>query len=150
MVQGATDALAFTEGMDEADFLADLRTQRAVVMSLMILGEAASRVLADHPEFTEAHPGIPWRGMRGMRNRIAHGYFDIDLHVVWQTVRSELPSLIKGWRLPGPDQRHCRVKGQGKRMCFPALAAAALLQPYQLVSTDPSYFLSMKAFTSAL
>ena len=96
MEQGATDALTFTEGMSEADFLADLRTQRAVVMSLMILGEAASRVVADHPEFAEAHPGIPWRAMRGMRNRIAHGYFDIDLHVVWQTVRVELPRLIQG------------------------------------------------------
>lgn len=95
MVQGATDALTFTEGMDEADFLADLRTQRAVVMSLMIVGEAASRVVADHPEFSEANSDIPWRGMRGMRNRIAHGYFDIDLHVVWQTVQVELPRLIE-------------------------------------------------------
>lgn len=96
MVQGATDALTFTEGMEEGDFLADLRTQRAVVMSLMIVGEAASRVVADHPEFAEVTPDIPWRGMRGMRNRIAHGYFDIDLHVVWQTVQTELPRLIKG------------------------------------------------------
>jgi uncharacterized protein with HEPN domain len=96
MVQGATDALTFTEGMDEADFLADLRTQRAVVMSLMIVGEAASRVVTDHPEFFEANSDIPWRGMRGMRNRIAHGYLDIDLHVVWQTVQVELPRLIEG------------------------------------------------------
>lgn len=47
MIRGATDAVAFTEGMDEGDFLADLKTQRAVVMSLMIVGEAASRVLVD-------------------------------------------------------------------------------------------------------
>ncbi|MFV0382612.1 DUF86 domain-containing protein [Paracoccus sp. (in: a-proteobacteria)] len=93
MVQGSTDAVAFTEGMDEDDFLADLRTQRAVVMSLMIVGEAASRIVSDHSDFAAANGSVPWRSIRGMRNRIAHGYFDIDLHVVWQTV-AELPPLI--------------------------------------------------------
>ena len=95
MVTAAADALAFTEGMAEDDFLTDLRTQRAVVMSLMIVGEAASRILSDHPDFANAKTAIPWRGIRGMRNRIAHGYFDIDLHVVWTTVQTELPALIK-------------------------------------------------------
>ena len=95
MVTAAADALTFTEGMAEDDFLTDLRTQRAVVMSLMIVGEAASRILSDHPDFANAKPAIPWRGIRGMRNRIAHGYFDIDLHVVWTTVQTELPALIK-------------------------------------------------------
>ena len=94
MRQSAADALRFTEGMDRADFLADLRTQRAVVMCLMIIGEAASRVVAEHPAFADARPGIPWRGIRGMRNRIAHGYFNVDLAVVWQTVQAELPPLV--------------------------------------------------------
>lgn len=94
MSQGATDALTFTDSMDEDGFLADLRTQRAVIMSLMIVGEAANRVVADHPDFAEANPGIPWRSIRGMRNRIAHGYFDIDLRLVWRTVQVELPRLI--------------------------------------------------------
>ena len=95
MVTAATDALTFTEGMAEEDFLADLRTQRAVVMSLMIVGEAASRIVSDYPDFVETKTAIPWRGIRGMRNRSAHGYFDIDLHVVWTTVQAELPALIK-------------------------------------------------------
>ncbi len=95
MVTAAADALTFTEGMAEDDFLTDLRTQRAVVMSLMIVGEAASRILSDHPDFANAKTAIPWRGIRGMRNRIAHGYFDVDLHVVWTTVQTELPALIK-------------------------------------------------------
>lgn len=50
-------------------------------------------------EFTEAHPEVPWRSMRGMRNRIAHGYFDINLDVVWDTVQTALPELLK--QLPG-------------------------------------------------
>lgn len=95
MVTAAADALTFTEGMAEDDFLADLRTQRAVVMSLMIVGEAASRIVSEHPDFADAKAAIPWRGIRGMRNRIAHGYFDIDLHVVWTTVQAELPALIE-------------------------------------------------------
>ena len=94
MIEGSRDAVNFTSGMDREAFLADLRTQRAVVMSLMIVGEAAARVLADHSGFAEDHPDIPWRSIRGMRNRIAHGYFDIDLGVVWQTVETELPTLI--------------------------------------------------------
>lgn len=93
MVQGSTDAVTFTEGMDEATFLEDLKTQRAVVMCLMIVGEAASRIVTEHPDFAQANTSVPWRSIRGMRNRIAHGYFDIDLHVVWQTV-AELPPLI--------------------------------------------------------
>jgi uncharacterized protein with HEPN domain len=95
MIDGSRDAITFTDGMDLEGFLADLRTQRAVVMSLMIVGEAAARVVADHPSFAEAHSDVPWRSIRGMRNRIAHGYFDVDLGVVWQTVQAELPGLIE-------------------------------------------------------
>jgi uncharacterized protein with HEPN domain len=87
------DALGFVDGMDKQDFLRDRRTQQAVVMSLVILGEAATRIMDRHPEFAAAHPEIAWRAMRGMRNRIAHGYFEIDFAVVWETVQSALPDL---------------------------------------------------------
>lgn len=95
MRRGSLDALTFVDGMDEDQFLADLKTQRAVVMSLMIVGEAASRVVAEYPDFASANDAVPWRGIRGMRNRIAHGYFEVDLGVVWQTVHAELKPLIK-------------------------------------------------------
>lgn len=95
MAEGSRDAIAFTNGMDRDAFLADLRTQRAVVMSLMIVGEAATRIIADFPAFVEGRPDVPWRSMRGMRNRIAHGYFELDLGVVWETVRTELPALLE-------------------------------------------------------
>lgn len=94
MIQGARDARTFVDGLDREAFMADLRTQRAVAMSLMIVGDAAARVVTEHPGFTQTHPDIPWRSIRGMRNRIAHGYFDIDLDVVWRTVEAELPELI--------------------------------------------------------
>ena len=71
----------------------DKRTQQAVVMSLLVLGEVATKVMDQHPVFAEQHKHIPWRSMRGMRNRIAHGYFDINLEVVWDTVQTALPEL---------------------------------------------------------
>ncbi len=93
MRQAVTDALSFTEGMAQADFMQDKRTQQAVVMSLIVLGEAATKVMDQYPAFAGQHQQIQWRSMRGMRNRIAHGYFDINFEVVWDTVQSALPSL---------------------------------------------------------
>jgi len=81
MRQAIADAQSFTEGMVQADFEQDKRTQQAVVMSLIVLGEAATKVMDLHPAFA------------GMRNRIAHGYFDINLEVVWDTVQTALPLL---------------------------------------------------------
>lgn len=93
MEEAAADACGFIEGLAREDFLTDKRTQQAVIMSLIILGEAATKVMDKFTEFTAAHPAIPWRSMRGMRNRIAHGYFEIDLDLVWDTVRTALPPL---------------------------------------------------------
>jgi len=66
-------------------------------MSLIVIGEAATKIMASYPEFTQAHEDIPWRPMRGMRNRMAHGYFDINLDVVLETVQEWLPTLLKQW-----------------------------------------------------
>jgi uncharacterized protein with HEPN domain len=100
--QAATDACTFVEGLGKADFLEDKRTQQAVIMSLVIIGEAATKVMDSYAEFTLSHAQIPWRSMRGMRNRIAHGYFDINLDVVWDTVQTALPDLLK--QLPSVRQ----------------------------------------------
>ena len=96
--QAASDACSFVEGLDKDSFLADKRTQSAVVMSLVIIGEAATQLMDHHPALAARHPDVPWRSMRGMRNRIAHGYFDINLDIVWETVRTALPALLD--RLP--------------------------------------------------
>lgn len=89
----AADACAFVDGMSKPDFLADKRTQQAVIMSLIVLGEAATKVMDRYPDYALRHSSIAWRSMRGMRNRIAHGYFEIDLEVVWETVQTALPAL---------------------------------------------------------
>jgi uncharacterized protein with HEPN domain len=64
-------------------------------MSLIIIGEAATKVMEGYAAFTQAHPEVPWRNMRGMRNRMAHGYFEINLDVVWDTAHEWVPELLK-------------------------------------------------------
>lgn len=93
--QAATDARGFVDGLAKDDFLTDKRTQQAVIMNLIIIGEAATKVMEGYAAFTQAHPEVPWRNMRGMRNRMAHGYFDTDLDVVWETVQQWLPELLR-------------------------------------------------------
>ncbi len=103
MQQAATDACSFVEGLAKDDFLEDKRTQQAVIMSLIIIGEASTKVMDGYAEFARAHAQVPWRSMRGMRNRIAHGYFDIDLDVVWETVQAALPALLDQLATVRPD-----------------------------------------------
>lgn len=93
--QAATDARSFVDGLAKADFVVDKRTQQAVIMSLIIIGEAATKVMDGYAEFTQTQPEVPWRSMRNMRNRMAHGYFDINLDVVWATVQEWLPQLLQ-------------------------------------------------------
>ena len=92
--QAASDACVFVEGLVLQDFLEDKRTQQAVIMCLVIVGEAVAKVMDGYADFVDANPQIPWRSMRGMRNRIAHGYFEINLEVVWETVQTALHALL--------------------------------------------------------
>lgn len=94
MQRAAADACDFVGGLTKVEFLEDRRTQQAVIMSLLIIGEAVTKVMEANPAFAQAHAEIPWRNMRGMRNRIAHGYFEVNLDVVWDTVLTALPELL--------------------------------------------------------
>jgi uncharacterized protein with HEPN domain len=93
--QAASDVCSFVASLDKEAFLVDKRTQQAVIMSLIIIGEAATKVMDSYAVFTEEHPEVPWRSMRNMRNRMAHGYFDINLDLVWETAQDWLPKLLK-------------------------------------------------------
>lgn len=94
MHEAVQNTLRYTAGMDKAVFLADIRTQQAVFFNLVILGEAASKLMASHREFLSQFPQVPWRSIRDMRNQVAHGYFAIDTNVVWRTVQFALPDLL--------------------------------------------------------
>ena len=92
--QAALEACSFLDGMSKQSFLSDRRTQNAVVMSLIVIGEAAAKIMDRNPDYVVSHAAVPWRQMRGMRNRITHGYFEIDLEMVWDTVTTALPELL--------------------------------------------------------
>ena len=125
MQQAAMDACAFVEGLTQEDFRDDKRTQQAVIMSLIILGEAATKVMDGYPDFVQAQTQVPWRNMRGMRNRIAHGDFDINLDVVWDTVQTALPELLK--LLPAVRQQadKARLFSRNVWMDYPWIAKAS-------------------------
>ena len=66
-----------------------------MIRNIEIIGEAAQSIRRRHPEFAARHREIPWGGVYGMRNAIAHGYFTVDLEVVWKTVCEDLPALAE-------------------------------------------------------
>jgi uncharacterized protein with HEPN domain len=77
-----------TEGKDA--FLGDRKTQDAVLRNLEVIGEAVKRV---SERVKRSHPEIPWRRVAGMRDKVIHGYFGVDLRLIWEVVERELPSL---------------------------------------------------------
>ena len=80
----------YLAGLDREAFLRDSKTSDSVVRNLEVIGEAANRL----PEpFRTRHAEIPWRRIFGLRNRVVHEYFDVDLELVWEIVRGELPNL---------------------------------------------------------
>jgi uncharacterized protein with HEPN domain len=99
MLLASRQATTFIKGMDEQEFLADERTQQAVAMSLVIIAEAAARLKRDHESFLAFHPNLPYRQMVGLRNRIAHGYYDLDFRVIWKTTLTDVAELLSSLEL---------------------------------------------------
>jgi uncharacterized protein with HEPN domain len=90
----ASDAISFLEGVSFDTFEKDRKTQRAVIMCLVIVGEASARIAERYNEFVSTYPRLPWQEMRGLRNRVVHGYSDINLEIVYETVKTSLPLLL--------------------------------------------------------
>ena len=78
----------YTTGFDQESFSGDSRTVDAVVRNLEVIGEAASRL---PEEFRGQQPSVDWRQIIGLRNRIIHGYFSVDLRIIWQILQHDLP-----------------------------------------------------------
>ena len=97
MLDAATKAVRFAEGRDRGDLENDEEPLAdALVRLVSVIGEAASRV---SPATRSEIRTIPWPDMVGMRNRLVHDYFDINLDILWATVEDNLPSLIKSLKL---------------------------------------------------
>ena len=91
MLDAAREAMAFAAGRDRSDLDTDRMLLLSLVKCVEILGEAASRVSG---EAQAASPQIPWPDIVAMRNRLIHGYFDIDPDIVWSTATRELHDLL--------------------------------------------------------
>jgi len=95
-IQDILDAIveiqSFTMGMDFESFRNDPKTIRAVELDFIIVGEAANLI---PEEVQKIYPGVPWKLMRGMRNRLVHVYFSVDLQLLWDTIQNDLPVLQK-------------------------------------------------------
>ena len=92
MQDAAREALGFMSEKTRENLANDRMLVLAVVKDLEIIGEAAGRISA---ECTARHPGIPWADMIGMRNRLTHAYFSIDLDIVLDTVTNNLAPLVE-------------------------------------------------------
>jgi len=91
--EAAALILDYTKGMSKDNFLSDRKTQQAVLMNLMVLGEATALLRNEHPDFVAGHPEVEWSKIRGMRNILAHEYWAINMGIVWETAISKIPML---------------------------------------------------------
>ena len=91
IVSSARLILTYVEGVRREQFIQDTRLQDSVIRRIEIIGEAARRLSS---EFREQNSNVPWGEMTGMRNRMIHGYDDIDMDVVWDTAQDSIPRLL--------------------------------------------------------
>lgn len=91
ILTAARRALQFASGLTRQQLAGDLKTQSAVLHQLLVIGEAAKRLSDD---FRRVHPKTPWKAIAGMRDRIIHGYDDVDLLEVWSTIDKVPPTTL--------------------------------------------------------
>ncbi len=92
ILDAARQAADLARSRTRADLDADVTLSLSLTRLLEIIGEAARGLT---PAFREAHTDVPWHKMAGMRDRLVHAYFDVNIDVVWQTVTQDLPPLIR-------------------------------------------------------
>ena len=90
IIDAMADAQSFVQGITYEDFVKDKRTINSVLRSLEVVGEATKNVPDD---VRQRFPLIPWRSLAGMRDKLIHQYFGVNLRAVWDTVQDDLPSI---------------------------------------------------------
>ncbi len=91
MLLAAREAVEFADGLTFETFDRNRMAQLAILKAVETVGEAASRI---GTETRDAHPEIPWGDIVGMRNRLVHEYFNVNLARVWEAVERDIPRLI--------------------------------------------------------
>ena len=93
ILEAADRVLRYTKSMSHKEFSDDTMVQDAVIRNMEIIGEAANDLLEAAPGIGDRYPSIPFIQIRGMRNRVAHGYFAVSLSMIWDTVQVDIPEL---------------------------------------------------------
>lgn len=91
ILESTEKIISYTQSLTYDEFIADSKTIDAVIRNFEIIGEAANR-LPD--EIRENNPQIDWHRIRGLRNRIVHGYFGINYKIIWSIIEDYLNELI--------------------------------------------------------
>ena len=89
ILNAAETAIKFSEHLTKKEFLQNTLVQSGILHQIIIVGEAVKRL---SPEYRKNHLKIPWKLIAGMRDRVIHGYFDVDLEEVWNTIEKDLRS----------------------------------------------------------
>ncbi len=91
MLENAREAVAMIEGRERSDLRHERMLELSLIRLIEVVGEAAARVT---DEEQAEYPSIPWHQVVGMRNRLIHGYDQVDLDILWDTIEEDLPQLI--------------------------------------------------------
>lgn len=92
IIEATTNIRDFIQNINYDLFFQDKKTIYAVIRGLEIIGEATKKI---PDEIKEKYPDIPWKEISGMRDKITHEYFGVDLKIVWQTIQEDLPLYEK-------------------------------------------------------
>jgi len=90
IIEAINSVIKFTEGMEYEEFIKDDKTTSAIIRKLEIIGEAVKRI---SEEVKISYPQIPRKDIAGMRDKLIHEYFGVDLKRVWKTAKEEIPEL---------------------------------------------------------
>ena len=101
MLAATKEAMEFAAGKTRMDLEKDRLHMLAIIKSIEIIGEAASKVTG---KFKSENQNIPWDDIINMRHRLIHAYFDVNLDIIWQTVKTDLPDLIKALEEIAPPE----------------------------------------------
>lgn len=108
MEEAATEAIGFLDGVSFEAFQSDALRQHAVAMTFVLVAAAAARIQARFPDIASEQPEIAWANMRGLRNLVVHEYDRLDWQIIWDTVQSDFPKLVRQI-----DQlRHPHIQGE--------------------------------------
>jgi uncharacterized protein with HEPN domain len=95
MLEAVRQIQLYSQGKSERDFLADRLLQDAIIRNFEVLGEASKNLLDLAIDAPSKFPAIPFAAIYAMRNQLSHGYFAVDLDIVWKVIERDIPPLQK-------------------------------------------------------